>query len=292
LEEDSTSTSTSSSSAPSAVWSEESAETVAYNTGLSLDEVVDHSHDEAAEAKGLELKNQGNQELVEGHFLKAIRLYSEALEYAPTNAIILSNRAQAYIKVENYGLAISDATHAIQHDPTYAKGYYRRASAYFALNKYKQARKDFRKVCSLKPQDRDARAKLAGCEKAVKEEAFSKAIVSEATEPLSATYNVDAIVMDAGYDGPHPMMVVDGPTTSNDMDADAEQALFQPGKLPLDFVMVSLERNTTVYVVRIVWLENKTISHSITFRLLGFCEEIQGSKDYSQALCGEVVDCL
>jgi serine/threonine-protein phosphatase 5 len=242
---------------PSAVLGEESAETVAYNTGLSIEQVVDHSHDEGAEAEGLELKNQGNEELVEGHFLKAIRLYSEALEYAPTNAIILSNRAQAYIKVENYGLAICDATAAIKHDPAYAKGYYRRASAYFALNKFKQARKDFRKVCSLKPKDRDARAKLAGCEKAVREEAFSKAIVSEATEPLSSTYNVDALVIDAGYDGPHPL--AEGPT--NEMDT--EQALFQPGKLPWDFVMVSLE---PPHVERISALEQSYSTCS--FRLL------------------------
>jgi serine/threonine-protein phosphatase 5 len=199
---------------------------------------VDHSHDEAAETKGLELKNQGNQELIQGHFLKAIRLYSEALEYSPKNAIILANRAQAYIKVENYGLAIVDATHAIQLDKNYAKGYYRRASAYFALNKYKLARKDFRKVVTLKPKDRDARIKLAECEKAVKEEAFLMAIVSEATAPLSSTYNVDALIIDANYNGPLLTTTTTmGPTDFDKQHSD-DQALFQPGKLPLDFVMV------------------------------------------------------
>jgi len=229
----------SSSSVPSAVLSqgEESEDTeaahVAYNTGLPISEVVDHSKDENAEATSLELKQKGNDELMAGHYLPAIKLYSEALEYTPTNAILLANRAQAYIKVENYGLAIVDATTAIELDPSYAKGYYRRASAYFALNKYKAARKDFRKVCQLKPKDRDARAKLAGCDKAVKEEAFSKAIVSEQTEPLSSTYKADNVVIDAGYNGPNPLP--GGPTT----DMDAEKALFQPGKLPMEFAMVS-----------------------------------------------------
>ena len=37
----------------------------------------------------------------------------------PDNAIILSNRAQAYIKLENYGLAIQDAARAISADPSY-----------------------------------------------------------------------------------------------------------------------------------------------------------------------------
>lgn len=228
-----------SSSVPDAVssqgeMSEESdAAHVAYNTGLPISEVVDHSKDENAEATSLELKQKGNDELMAGHYLSAIKLYSEALEYTPTNAILLANRAQAYIKVENYGLAISDATAAIEHDPSYAKGYYRRATAYFALNKYKVARRDFKKVCQLKPKDRDARAKLAGCEKAVKEEAFSKAIVSEQTAPLSSTFNPDNIAIDPSYDGPNPLPA--GPTT----DMDAEKALFQPGKLPMEFVMVS-----------------------------------------------------
>ena len=206
----------------------------ASDDGPPLTEVIDRSDDENAEAKSLELKQKGNDELVAGRFLDAIRFYSEALEYTPTNAIILSNRAQAYIKVENYGLAISDATTAIEQDPSYVKGYYRRGSAYYALSKYKAARKDFRKVCQLKPKDRDARAKLAGCEKAVREEAFSKAIMSEQTAPLSSTYNPDLIVLDVGYDGPHPS--ADGPIT----DMEAERALFQPGKLPMEFVMVSI----------------------------------------------------
>lgn len=140
------------SSVPTAVLSQgdESEETdaahIAYNTGIPISEVIDHSKDANAEATSLELKQKGNDELMAGHYLKAVKLYSEALEYTPTNAILLANRAQAYIKVENYGLAISDATAAVEQDPSYAKGYYRRASAYFALNKYKMARKDFRKV--------------------------------------------------------------------------------------------------------------------------------------------------
>ena len=187
------------------------------------------------EEKSLQLKDEGNKQLIAGHFLEAIGLYSEALELAPTNAIILSNRAQAYIKVENYGLAISDATAAMEADPSYPKSYYRRGSAHFALTHYKDARKDFRQVCKLRPKDRDARAKLQACEKAVKEAAFAKAIVSEKTEPLSASYDPNSIsLLPDSYDGPNP--VADGPTS----DMDLESSLFEPGNLPRDFVLVSI----------------------------------------------------
>lgn len=187
----------------------------------------------AAEEESLRLKTEGNNELVAGHFLKAIDFYSLALRHTPSNAIVLSNRAQAYLKVENYGLAQADATAAIESDPTYAKGYYRRASAYYALNKFKLARKDFKQVCKLKPKDRDARAKLAECEKAVREAAFADAIVSEQTAPLSTTYNPNDISLDtSAYSGPHP-----GPEGFT-MDAELEQSFFQPGKLPREFCMV------------------------------------------------------
>jgi serine/threonine-protein phosphatase 5 len=196
-----------------------------------LQEVIQHGKE--GEEKAIKLKDEGNEQLLAGHFLQAIGLYSEALEFAPTNAIILSNRAQAYIKVENYGLAIADATAAIESDETYAKAYYRRGSAQFALSHYKDARKDFKKVCQLKPKDRDARAKYQACDKAVKQAAFLKAIESENTAPLSSTYDPSAFAIPSSYDGPHPH--ADGLTD----DMDLEASLFEPGNLPREFVMVS-----------------------------------------------------
>jgi len=199
----------------------------------AVEEIVDKSGEPGAEAKALELKELGNEQLLKGHYLDAIGFYSDALEYAPTNAIILSNRAQAYIKVENYGLAMSDATIAMESDPTYAKAYYRRGSAQFALSHYKDARKDFRKVCQLRPKDRDARAKFQACEKAIKEAAFLKAIESEKTAPMSASYDPNSIHLSPeSYDGPHP--IPDGLTS----DMDLEASMFEPGNLPRAFVLV------------------------------------------------------
>lgn len=198
--------------------------------------IEDLSADPEAESKALALKDEGNKELAAGHFLVAIARYTEGLQYAHQNAILLSNRALAYIKVENYGLALVDADHAIAADPTYAKAYYRRASANYALNHFKLARKDFRAVVKLKPKDKDARMKLAACEKAVREAAFAEAIQAEQTAPLSSTYEPNNIDIAETYDGPHPS----GDAALTDMDLEA--SLFEPGKLPLEFVMASVER--------------------------------------------------
>eukprot|EP00934_Nitzschia_sp_Nitz4_P001658 Nitzschia sp. Nitz4//scaffold50_size126154//57504//59214//NITZ4_003684-RA/size126154-augustus-gene-0.127-mRNA-1//-1//CDS//3329553695//1658//frame0 len=228
--------SSTSSSLPSADHTSVDDETMMTEDPL-MHEVNDKSSDPDAEEKATKLKEEGNQQLIKGHFLQAIGLYSDALEYAPTNAIILCNRAQAYIKVENYGLAMNDATTAIESDATYAKAYYRRGSAQFALTHYKDARKDFRKVCQLKPKDRDARAKLQACEKAIKEAAFSKAIMSEKTQPLSETYDPNNISLNPdSYDGPNPLF--EGPTE----DMELEASMFELGNLPRDFVVAAMDQ--------------------------------------------------
>mmetsp|Transcript_84 Transcript_84/g.221 ORF Transcript_84/g.221 Transcript_84/m.221 type:complete len:517 (-) Transcript_84:177-1727(-) len=201
----------------------------------SDDKNVDQDGTSANEAKALDLKNQGNEQLKIGHFLQAIGFYSEAVKYSPTNAIILSNRAQAYIKVENYGLAMADASVALESDPKYAKAYYRRGSAQFALGHLKDAKKDFRTVCQLNPKSKDARTKLKACEKAIREEAFRKAIESEMTVPLSESYDPNLIVINPdSYDGPSP--VLSGPTD----DMELETSLFEPRKLPREFVLAAM----------------------------------------------------
>jgi serine/threonine-protein phosphatase 5 len=220
------------------------------------DQIIDRSGEPDALSKAMDLKERGNIELTKGHLLQAIQLYSEGIEYAPTNAILLSNRAHAYTQVENYGLALNDADRAIELDPTYVKGYYRRASANYALNHFQLARKDFRTVVKLKPKDRDARAKLQACDKAVREEAFALAIQAEQTAPLSSTYDASKMDIPSDYDGPHPSP--DGLLLS---DMDAELGFFEPGKLPLSFVMAAVER----------FLDQKLIHKRYVARLLISC---------------------
>lgn len=202
----------------------------------SEDATIDRWGDPDAEEKATDFKERGNQELDRGHFLQAIELYTEGLKYQPKSPIILSNRALAFIKIENYGLALLDSDQAIESDPAYAKGYYRRASANFALHHFKLARKDFRAVCKLTPKSKDARSKLAEVEREIREEAFAKAIEADQTAPLSSTYDPATIDIPSSYDGPHP--AADGALLA---DMEAESALFQPGCLSRDFVMAACQ---------------------------------------------------
>lgn len=81
----------------------------------------------------------------------------------------------------------------VSNDIIARAAYYRRGSAELALGHHKKAVKDFKLVVRMKPQDKDARAKLKLCEKIIKEAAFAAAIQSERNLPLSETIDVNGI---------------------------------------------------------------------------------------------------
>lgn len=59
------------------------------------------------------LKDEGNEFLKAHKYAQAAEKYTAAIELQPT-AIFYSNRAQAMIKLESYGLAIQDANEALK----------------------------------------------------------------------------------------------------------------------------------------------------------------------------------
>jgi hypothetical protein len=61
------------------------------------------------------------------------------------------------------------------------------------LSKYKVARQDFLHVCKARPTDRDARAKLAECDKQIKRIAFEEAIAVDDSKPASEQIDIETI---------------------------------------------------------------------------------------------------
>lgn len=98
------------------------------------------------------LKAQGNDFFLKKKFDDALRLYTSAIENAqscpPTPeiekslAILFSNRAQTNLKLESYGLAISDTTTSLTFNSTFAKSFYRRAVAKLAIRDLEGALED------------------------------------------------------------------------------------------------------------------------------------------------------
>ncbi|KAJ3034697.1 Serine/threonine-protein phosphatase 5 [Rhizophlyctis rosea] len=168
-------------------------------------DVIPLSVSEDDKRKAEELKDAANKLFASKHYQEAIDKYTEAISYNPNVPAYYSNRAFAYIKTELYGAAIRDADKAIALDSKFVKGYYRRAVGNAALGKLREAVKDFRSVVKVAPNDADARAKLAACEKELKRREFEKAISFDEKKrsPEEMIGDVDAMVVEPAYDGPH-----------------------------------------------------------------------------------------
>ena len=88
-----------------------------------------------------ELKETGNQNFRGGNFKTAVGFYTLGLAHPELNelagaveVVLLSNRAEAYLKLEGWQLAIADCKAALTLDPTHGKSQRRLASAQtFAL---------------------------------------------------------------------------------------------------------------------------------------------------------------
>lgn len=139
---------------------------------------------------------------IEFKFDEALDAYSEAIymNVPPTKkAVYYCNRAQVSIKTENYALALFDATDAIKCDPTNFKAYYRLGSANLALNKFDLAIQNFKIVCKMQPNNKDARSKY---EETLKEHRLRQFQSCLGYNDTRVQINVEDIVVEDSYDGP------------------------------------------------------------------------------------------
>jgi serine/threonine-protein phosphatase 5 len=153
-------------------------------------------------------KAEGNSYFEKKTYIPAAEAYQKGIEACPTTEVQLlvvlhANSAAANLKMENFGLTISSANTAIELDPNYPKSYYRRAEANMVLEHFAEALKDFKKVVELCPKDKGARDKYNACLKAKKENAFLKAIESDRGVPKSKSIDVNSMIVEDSYVGPH-----------------------------------------------------------------------------------------
>ena len=77
------------------------------------------------------------------NFKRAEQHLSSAIELDPENHVFYSNRAAAYMALEQYDRALGDADECIRLQPEWAKGYSRRGAALFRMDKLVDARDAF-----------------------------------------------------------------------------------------------------------------------------------------------------
>jgi len=122
---------------------------------------------QAAEAA----KDLGNDAIKSRNFEEALKHYTEAVNLDPSNPTYLSNRATAYLGLNQAQQALQDAESIIKLNPNFGRGHQRRGQAMLALGNSVKAYESFRKAVDLEPQNAQFKAGLAQAEQAVQREA-------------------------------------------------------------------------------------------------------------------------
>ncbi|KAF2097030.1 protein phosphatase 5 [Rhizodiscina lignyota] len=151
------------------------------------------------------LKEKGNAAFKAHDWPSAIDFYTQAIKANDREPSFYTNRAQANIKLESYGLAIADATKALEIDESNVKvrtvAYYRRAVANTAILRHNDALRDWKIVLKKNPSDKNARIQYEQCNKSVKRDAFLKAIEVADVPSAAEGLDIDHIEVEADYDG-------------------------------------------------------------------------------------------
>jgi serine/threonine-protein phosphatase 5 len=175
-----------------------------------------------AQEEAVAKKEKGNEAFKAHNWLSAIDFYTQAINLYDKEPSFYTNRAQvsmhllardmtnlkaddygvqANIRVEAFGSAIDDATKAIKIDPDNVKAYFRRAVAHTAILRHSEAVRDWKVVVKLNPKDAAAKLRYEECNKIVKRDAFLKAIEVADAPSAAEGLDLDAMVVEAEYDG-------------------------------------------------------------------------------------------
>lgn len=114
-----------------------------------------------------EAKAKGNAAFSSGNFSDAIRHFSDAINLAPTNHVLYSNRSAAYASLNQFSEALSDAEKTVELKPDWGKGYSRLGAAHIGLQSYNDAVSAYRKGLEIDPNNEALKSGLADAESAL-----------------------------------------------------------------------------------------------------------------------------
>ncbi|RUS34537.1 hypothetical protein BC938DRAFT_479791 [Jimgerdemannia flammicorona] len=101
------------------------------------------------------LQRRGNEQFVAKDYASAIESYTQALEVEPNDVVLLSNRAQAYLNLQQFWHALQDAEAAVKIDGANTKALFRHAKALYGMRLYKEASNSLQKLSTPTPETRE-----------------------------------------------------------------------------------------------------------------------------------------
>ncbi|KAF8371079.1 hypothetical protein PRIPAC_77508, partial [Pristionchus pacificus] len=125
---------------------------------MSASEGQTDKHEEA-----IKMKDEGNLAFKEKRYNKAIQLYTESL-VLERNHLVFGNRAQTFIHLAQYELALRDINEALEMEPTFLKNLNRRAKVLAHLGMYTEALADSAAILRVNPKDKAAKEDAAAWE--------------------------------------------------------------------------------------------------------------------------------
>ncbi|KAF8413015.1 hypothetical protein HHK36_000989 [Tetracentron sinense] len=114
-----------------------------------------------------EAKAKGNAAFSAGRFEEAVRFFSEAIDLAPTNHVLYSNRSAAYASIHQYVDALADAKKTVELKPDWSKGYSRLGAAHIGLESFEDAIAAYRKGLELDPNNEALKSGLSDAQSSV-----------------------------------------------------------------------------------------------------------------------------
>ena len=132
-------------------------------------------------------KDAGNALYAKGEYRAAIAEYNQCAILLPFDALPLSNRAQCWLKLQQWSEAERDCSAALELDARNVKALYRRATARKGLGQLDSALADLDRVAAIEPNNKPALQLRREVEQALKTKAaagISGARVAGAAKPV------------------------------------------------------------------------------------------------------------
>ncbi|TDH66286.1 hypothetical protein CCR75_001741 [Bremia lactucae] len=135
---------------------------------------------------GAEAKERGNAAFAANDHATAIKEFTTAIAYEPTNVIYFSNRSAAYLSVGQATPAMQDAKSCIELDSKFAKGYARLGAAHFYIKNYAKAITAYTQGLTVEKGNKALQAGLTQAQAAqqVQDEEISGVEMDEATRKM------------------------------------------------------------------------------------------------------------
>ena len=100
------------------------------------------------------LKGEGNALFKAGDFRAAVGKYTAAINAAPQNHVLFSNRSAAYCQMGEFTAALADAKRCVELAPNYAKGHHRLYAALHGLRRFNDALGALQQCVAVAPENK------------------------------------------------------------------------------------------------------------------------------------------